>query len=293
MKLQHFFDKQTFTLTYVVYDPTSRDAVIIDPVLNYSQGGAYISLSSFDELTSWIDEHNLHPRLVLETHAHADHLSSCQYLKSKYPGLCIAIHERITEVQTLFKDIFAMEDLETDGSQFDHLLKDGEELQAGTLSFKAIHTPGHTPACASYLFRNWVFVGDLIFMPDFGTGRCDFPGGSAAKSYHSIMHKLYQLPDTTMMYVGHDYMPNGRPLMFQTTIGDQKTSNIHIKAETSEEGFVTFRTGRDLSLSVPQLLNESVQFNINAGHLPPVRANGRRYFQLPLTIEGEVKKAQS
>lgn len=190
---------------------------------------------------------------------------------------------KITKVQEIFKGVFNLsDDFKTDGSQFDRLLKDGEEFSAGSIKIKTLFTPGHTPACASYYVHGNVFVGDALFMPDYGTGRCDFPAGSAVELYNSIHGRLYELPENTNVYTGHDYLPNGRPLKFMATIAEEKKENIQLKAQTSLDEFVRFRTDRDRTLAAPQLLLPSVQVNINAGHLPEPAANGKRYLQIPI-----------
>ncbi|MBY0516806.1 MAG: MBL fold metallo-hydrolase [Bacteriovoracaceae bacterium] len=283
--MKHFFDPDTFTLTYVVIDKQTKDAVIIDPVLDFDQASGTIDDHSLQDLINYIKIENLNILGVLETHAHADHLSSSQLLKQLYPKAKIAIGSRITEVQDTFKQHFHIDYLKTDGSQFDLLIKDFEEIQFGSLKMKAIPTPGHTPACMSYLFDDALFVGDSVFMPDYGTGRCDFPKGSAKNLYHSITKNLYTLPDSTKVYVGHDYSPNGRPMAFLTTIGESKKNNIQLKANTSENEFISFRESRDKTLKAPRLLLPSIQVNIDAGHLPPKEENGKSYMKLPISLK--------
>ena len=283
MNIKYFFDKKTFTLTYVVYDEQSNDAIVIDPVLDYDPPSGKVTFESFEKLISFLKEKNLNLKMILETHAHADHISSSQNIKEVFPDAVLAISEHITEVQKVFKNVFNLEDdVKVDGSQFDRLLKDGETIGAGTLEFKVIHTPGHTPACASFYFDGAVFTGDTLFMPDFGTGRCDFPDGSSKVLYDSIQRKLYELPENTKVYVGHDYMPNGRDLAFISTIKDEKLSNCHLTSDTNEAEFVEMRDQRDRQLSAPNLLLPSIQININAGHLPAAESNGIRYLKLPI-----------
>ncbi len=282
MQIKAFYDEATYTLTYVVYDEATRDAVVIDPVLDYEPGASQISLESYQEVVRFIRSENLTLHYVLETHAHADHLSSSQYFKNDFPDVKVAIGENITEVQNVFKKLFNWEDLTTDGSQFDVLLKDQEVLQAGSLAFKAINTPGHTPACVSYLIEDAVFTGDALFIEDYGTGRCDFPGGSVEDSYTSIHNKLYYLPDETRVFVGHDYQPEGRELRYETTIGVSKKQNKYLREDTSREEFVRFRTERDKGLAAPKLLLPSVQVNINAGNLPKAEDNGLSYLKIPV-----------
>lgn len=283
MKIQHFFDQDTFTLSYVVFDEESLDAVIIDPVLDFDPASGRISNDSIQKLVGFINSEKLQPRLVLETHAHADHLSSSQYLKDFFPNVKIAISDRITSVQEVFKKVFNMKDLNADGSDFDILIHDNVEFTAGLIKIKPIPTPGHTPACTSFLIGENVFTGDAIFMPDSGTGRCDFPKGSAATLYESVK-RLYSLPDNTKVFVGHDYQPNGRELKFRSTIAECKESNIHIKANTTKEEFISFREGRDKTLKAPRLLLPSLQVNIAAGKLPPKDDNGVSYLKTPLKI---------
>jgi glyoxylase-like metal-dependent hydrolase (beta-lactamase superfamily II) len=283
IQIKEFFDENTWTLTYVVWDEKTRDAVVIDPVLDYDPAASKTSEESAARVIEFLRSKELTLHFILETHAHADHLSGSQVIKREFPRARIAIGEKITKVQGVFKDVFNMpEDFKTDGSQFDRLLKDGEVFQAGTIQIKAIFTPGHTPACASYLIDGNVFVGDALFMPDYGTGRCDFPAGSAVDLYHSVHDRLYGLPDDTKVYTGHDYMPNGRPLRFMATIGEEKKANKQLKAETTQEDFVRFRTARDQTLAAPTLLLPSVQINIDAGHLPAPAKNGKRYLRIPI-----------
>ena len=282
-EVQAFYDKLTSTLSYVVYDSGSGDAVIIDPVLDYDAAASTTSYDSLNRITRFIRERDLKPHYILETHAHADHLSGSQILKRRFPAALIAIGAHITEVQKTFKTVFDLPvDFPTDGSQFDRLFDGGEQIQAGTLRFSVVHTPGHTPACVSYLFGDQIFTGDTLFMPDMGTGRCDFPAGSASDLYHSITEKLYSLPDETRVYVGHDYQPGGRELAYQTTIGAQKRENVQLPATRTREDFIHFRTERDKTLSAPKLLLQSVQVNVDAGALPGANENGMRYLRIPI-----------
>ncbi len=284
IEIKTLFDKATFTLTYIVWDPSTRDAVIIDPVLDYDPGSSKVSEESVAAVVAFVDGNQLKPHFILETHAHADHLSGSQSLKVKYPGAKLAIGARITEVQKVFKDFFDLpSSFKSDGSQFDRLFTDGEKFSAGSLEFEVSYTPGHTPACASYRIADAVFTGDALFMPDYGVGRCDFPAGSAEVLFESVTKRLYTLPDTTRVFTGHDYQPNGRALRFESSIGEEKRSNIHINAETTKDGFVKFRTDRDKTLAAPKLLLPSVQVNIDAGHLPAPHANGRSYLSIPIS----------
>lgn len=283
IQIQEFFDKNTWTLTYVVWDPKTQDAVVIDPVMDYDQAASKTSEESARAVIDFLRAQKLTLHLILETHAHADHLSGSQIIKREFPAAQLAIGEKITRVQEVFKGIFGLpEDFKTDGSQFDRLIKDGEELIAGSLKIKTIFTPGHTPACASYFIDGHIFVGDALFMPDYGTGRCDFPDGSAQDLYRSIHGRLYELPEDTKVYTGHDYMPNGRALKYMATIAEEKRENIQLKAQTTLEEFVKFRTERDRTLAAPKLLLPSIQVNIDAGHLPEADAAGKRYLRIPI-----------
>lgn len=285
MIIKDFFDTRTFTLTYVVYDEATGDAVVIDPVLDYDPAGSRVWTESVDKLIAFLKKKNLKLHFVMETHAHADHLSGAQMLKEAFPGAQTAIGERITVVQETFKTYFSLpDDFPTDGSQFDHLLKDGETLQAGSLNINVIFTPGHTPACAAYKIGDAVFTGDALFMPDGGTGRCDFPAGSAHDLYNSITQRLYTLADETRIFVGHDYQPGGRELAFETTIGEQKHNNIQLRDGMSEAEFTQFRSERDKELSAPKLLFQSVQINIDAGAMPEPADNDKRYLKIPLNV---------
>ncbi|NOT79052.1 MAG: MBL fold metallo-hydrolase [Bacteriovoracaceae bacterium] len=285
MKLQvkEFFDKATWTLTYVAFDELSKDAIIIDPVWDYDPGSSKLSTESADLVLSFVKEKNLKVHYILETHAHADHVSGSQILKQKLLGAKVGIGAHITDVQKVFKEVFNLNpNFATDGSQFDLLLNEKETLKAGLIEIKTIFTPGHTPACSSYLIGDVLFTGDSLFMPDYGTGRCDFPAGSADELYTSVHEKLYKLPDTTRVFVGHDYMPNGRGVEFESTIGESKIKNIQLKAETPREEFVNFRKNRDKTLAAPRLLLPSVQINIDAGALPTPDDNGTRYLKIPV-----------
>lgn len=285
MRIHSFFDAATFTLTYVVYDPASRDAVVIDPVLDFDPLAAQTSLASVQRLAAFVQEQQLKLRHVLETHAHADHLTGAQYLKRQF-GASVVIGARITEVQAVFKQIFDLPaSFAADGRQFDCLLRDGQGLHAGTLQIEAIATPGHTPACLTYKIGDALFTGDALFIEDYGTGRCDFPRGSAAELYESVHDKLYRQPDDLRVFVGHDYQPGGRALRYETTIGISKRQNVQLRTETTREQFVSLRTARDKTLTAPRLLFPSVQVNIDAGRLPPVHENGTRYLQIPLNLK--------
>ena len=282
MKVKEFFDEDTFTLTYVVFDETSKDAIIIDPVLNYDPKGSAISHNSAEEVLEFLQGNELKAHLILETHAHADHLTAAQYLKKQIPGIKTVIHENIKLVQETFKDVFNFDDeFDTTGAAFDQLVKDDEIVEAGTIKIHVIHTPGHTPACVSFhVDGDILFSGDALFMPDYGTGRCDFPKGSAEDLYHSIHDKIYKLNDDTKVYVGHDYQPGGRALAFQTTVGESKKSNIQLKEETTKKEFVDFRTARDKGLEPPVLLLPSIQVNAQNGEMRPKESNGVSYLKI-------------
>lgn len=284
MRIKEFFDKATFTLTYVVWDEATRDAIVIDPVLDYDPASSTTTEESVRQVAAFLEAERLKLLYILETHAHADHLSGSQVLKSLYPQAVVAIGARITEVQKVFKPIFDLpESFPTNGSQFDRLLNDREKLSVGSLTVEVHYTPGHTPACSSYLIGDALFTGDALAMPDSGVGRCDFPAGSAETLYQSVTKRIYSLPDSTRVFTGHDYLTGGREMRFESTIGEQKRSNIHINGTTSQEAFVKFRTDRDRTLSAPRLLLPSVQVNIDAGHMPPAHANSRRYLSIPIT----------
>jgi glyoxylase-like metal-dependent hydrolase (beta-lactamase superfamily II) len=284
MEVKAFFDETTFTLTYVVWDESSKDAVVIDSVLNYDPLSSTTSTDSLDELSDFVRSIGLRVHWVLETHAHADHLSGAQMLRKRFDAK-VGIGASITAVQEVFKGVFDLGDgFATDGSQFDKLIADGETLRAGTLEVKAIPTPGHTPACLTFQIGDALFTGDALFMHDYGTGRCDFPKGSADDLYRSVRERLYTLPEETRVFPGHDYMPEGRALQYETTIGKSKAENPHLRAATTRDEFVGLREARDAQLDAPRLLFQSVQFNISGGHLPPPGSTGIRYFKLPVNM---------
>jgi glyoxylase-like metal-dependent hydrolase (beta-lactamase superfamily II) len=286
MNVQHFFDAATSTLTYLVWDPTTGDGVIIDPVLDYDPLAVSTSTASNDAVVAFAQAHGVKVHWILETHAHADHLSGSVDLKRRLDA-GVVIGEHIRTVQATFKGVFNLpEAFPTDGSQFDKLVRHGEVLKAGSLPIEVIHTPGHTPACVTYKVGDALFTGDALFMPDFGTGRCDFPAGSASDLYDSVTKRLYSLPETTRVFVGHDYQPGGRDLEFETTIGASKAENIQLRGDTDRATFIKFRSARDATLRPPQLIFQSVQVNIAAGHLPEPESNGRRYLKMPINLFG-------
>jgi glyoxylase-like metal-dependent hydrolase (beta-lactamase superfamily II) len=281
MKIQHFFDTDTSTITYILYDEATKDAVVIDPVLDFDPPSGRIEDRSAQLIIQFVKEHSLNVHYILETHAHADHLSSSQLLKQNFPQAKVGISERIKVVQEVFKGIFNLGDFQADGSDFDFLIQDEKEFKAGSITIFPIPTPGHTPACTSFVIGDKVFTGDALFIPDYGTGRCDFPKGSAVDLYASVK-RLYQLPDETQVFVGHDYQPGGRALQFQTSIGESKKNNIQLKSTTTQNEYVSFRMERDKTLKAPRLLLPSLQVNIAAGHLPEREENGVSYLKLPL-----------
>lgn len=276
-----FFDPETWTFTYVVYAGKGSACAVIDSVLNYDSKSGRTSTRSADEVIHFIQDEQLQLSWILETHAHADHLTAAPYIQQKLGGK-IAIGNHITNVQGVFKGVFNLgEQFPVDGSQFDHLLKDGESLSFGNLSLKALYVPGHTPACMAYEIGDALFVGDTLFMPDVGTARCDFPGGDAKALYQSIQ-KLLAYPDETKLYMCHDYPPTDRPVMHCTTVGEEKKSNIHVHQGVSEHDFVQMRNKRDATLAMPNLILPSIQVNIRAGHFPEPEANGKSYLKIPL-----------
>lgn len=282
--VKSLYDEATATVTYVVYDKNSRDAIVIDPVLDYDPAPSKVSTESLDKLETLLKNENLNVHFCFETHAHADHLSGAQELKKRFPLVKLAIGERITEVQGVFKKIYNLpEKFIPNGAQFDRLLKDGEKVQAGSIEIEVIFTPGHTPACVSYQIGDAIFTGDAIFMPDTGTGRCDFPAGSSETLYQSIANKLFKLADSTRVFVGHDYMANGtRQAQWETTIGHEKAQNIQLRAETTKEDYIKMRNARDATLAAPRLLLPSLQVNIDGGRIPEPEANGMSYLKIPI-----------
>ncbi len=276
-----FFDSATFTASYVVHDPGSKQAAIIDPVLDFTPRNARTSTKSADALLAYVKEQGLDLAWLLETHAHADHLSAAHYLREQ-TGAPVVIGAAITMVQKAFAPLFEADDVVPDGSQFDRLVAEGDVLPLGELEIAVLHTPGHTPACVTYLIGDAAFVGDTLFMPDYGTARSDFPGGSAEALYGSIQ-KILALPGETRMFVGHDYLPEGRQdYRWETTVAAQKAANLHIHDGITQADFVTMRKARDATLEAPLLILPSLQVNIRAGALPPATAQGHVYLRLPV-----------
>ncbi|HWT16565.1 MAG TPA: MBL fold metallo-hydrolase [Patescibacteria group bacterium] len=277
-----FFHKESCTWTYLVRDPASRAALIIDPVLDFDAKSGRTATHSVEQVLAAVSAHALDVTWILETHAHADHLSAGHWLKQKLPDARLAIGAGIQSVQKTFRAIFNLgEHFPVDGSQFDHLLADGETFSVGAIAARVIATPGHTDDSVSYLIGDALFVGDSLFMPDGGTARCDFPGGSAARLFQSIQ-RLFALPDSTRVFVCHDYAPGGRAYRCETTIAAQKTGNIHVGNGVAEADYVKVREARDATLDMPALLLPSVQVNIRAGAMPEPEANGVRYLKLPI-----------
>ena len=285
MQIEGFFDPGTWTVSYLVIDRETRKCAIVDSVLDYDPKSGRTGTAGADKLLARIAELGLTVQWLLETHVHADHLSAAPYLK-RHVGGQVGIGARITAVQQVFGDLFnAGAGFARDGSQFDHLFEDGEQFRIGSLDAYALHTPGHTPACMTYVVTNGAeqaaFVGDTLFMPDYGTARCDFPGGDAKTLYRSI-NKVLSLPPATRLYMCHDYQPDGRPVQFVSTVADERRQNIHVRDGISEEEFVAMRTRRDATLEMPVLILPSVQVNMRAGHFPEPEENGRRYLKIPV-----------
>lgn len=278
---QAFFDRSTWTASYVVSDNGTKAAAVIDPVLDYDFKSGHTGTKAADQVLSYLKEKGLKVEWILETHAHADHLSGARYLQERVGGR-IAVGENIREVQATFKKLYNLErSFLPDGSQFDHLFKDGETFRIGEVEAKAMLVPGHTPADMAYLIEDSVFVGDTLFMPDVGTARADFPGGDATTLYRSI-RRLLELPPQTRVYVCHDYPPSGREAKWETTVAEQRAKNIHVRDGITEEGFVAMRKARDATLEVPTLILPSIQVNVRAGQMPPTDDNGVAYLRIPI-----------
>jgi len=283
MQIQHFFDEATATLSYLIHD--GRTGIVIDPLRDYDPNSGRTSWASAEAIGAFITRAGITLAYGIDTHAHADHLTGLPYFKERF-GAPTVTGVGIGEIQRVFRDIYHLgSEFPVDGSQFDFLLDEGKRLGFGTLEVEAIHTPGHTPAHMSWQVGDAVFVGDTLFMPDYGSARCDFPGGSAAILYDSIQ-RLYAMPDETRLFMCHDYRPGGRPLAYQTTVAEQKRSNVQIDASTSREAYVALREQRDAGLEAPALILPSLQVNIRAGQLPEPEANGISYLKIPLDVLG-------
>lgn len=280
-RIHAFFDPKTWTVSYVISDQATKVAAIVDPVLDFDFKSGRTDTASADRILSHVREHQLSVEWILETHAHADHLSGARYLQQQVGGK-IAIGERIRDVQATFKELYNLErSFLPDGSQFDHLFQDGESFRIGDLQVTALLVPGHTPADMAYLVADAVFVGDTLFMPDVGTARADFPGGDAQALYRSI-RRILDLPPETRVFVCHDYPPNGREPRWETSVREQRERNIHVRDGTTEAAFVAMRQARDATLEVPTLILPSIQVNVRAGRLPPADDNGVAYLRIPL-----------
>lgn len=279
-----FFDEPTFTFSYVVSDPETKRCAIIDSVLDFDYAAGKTDTASADKIVDYVKAEGLTVDWILETHVHADHLSAAPYLKDKLGGQ-LSIGEHITTVQNVFGKAFNEGSaFQRDGSQFDHLFKDEEQFKIGTIEARAMHTPGHTPACMSYLIGDALFVGDTLFMPDYGTARCDFPGGDAHTLFISVQ-KIFSLPDETRMFMCHDYKAPGRDYYLnETTVGEERLHNVHVGEGKCEQEFIKMRTERDATLSMPRLILPSVQVNMRAGHLPEPEENGQSYLKVPVNL---------
>ena len=284
LEIRPFFDEATKTVTYLVWDADTREGAVIDPVLDFDFASGVVDTRSAEQVLAAAKEHGVKVLWALETHAHADHLSGAPFIKAR-TGAKIGIGEHIRDVQKIFRPIFNATDLNPDGSDFDHLFKDGERFWIGGLEAEVLHTPGHTPADISYRIEDAVFVGDTLFMPDYGTARADFPGGDARQLYRSI-RKLLSLPSETRLFMCHDYKAPGRDAYaWETTVAEQREKNVHIKEGVTEDDYVAMRQARDATLAAPALLMPSIQVNIRAGRFPPAEANGVRYMMVPVKLK--------
>jgi len=285
MEIRAFFDEPTNTVSYLVIDPATRRAAVIDPVLDYDQGSGKASSQSADAIFAAAEAAKATIDWVLETHAHADHLSAAPYIKLK-TGAKVGIGEHIRDVQRIFRPVFNASDVSGDGSEFDHLFTDGERFSIGSLQGEVIYTPGHTPADIAYKIEDAVFVGDTLFMPDFGTARADFPGGDARALYRS-MKRLLALPSATRLFMCHDYKAPGRDhYAWETTVAEQRVKNVHVRDGITENEFIAMRQARDAKLAAPHLLMPSIQVNMRAGKFPPAETNGVRYLKIPVSLAG-------
>ena len=280
-KIKSFFDEETSTISYVVYDTTSKKCAVIDSVLDFDFSSGSIDYHNAEKIISYIEKMKLDLEWLIETHVHADHLSASPYIQKKLGGK-IGISEKISDIQNIFGKTFnAGTEFQRDGSQFDRLFKDNDEYRIGNIKCKVINTPGHTPACTAHVIGNSIFVGDTLFMPDLGSARADFPGGDARELYRSIQ-KILSYPDDTLIFVCHDYPPTSRKVEWVTTVGEQKKNNIHVKTSIGEDEFVKIREARDKTLSMPKLIIPSIQVNMRAGNLPPAEDNGDVFIKVPI-----------
>ena len=280
--IHSFFNPATFTVTHIVSDPVTRRTAIIDAVLDYDSKSGRTSFASANKVIAYVKQQNLKVDWLLETHAHADHLSAAPYLKEKLGGR-IGVGRGICDVQAVFKKVFNTPDMDTTGADFDHLFDDGETFHIGSVEMTAMHTPGHTPACMTYVTGDDAFVGDTLFMPDYGSARCDFPGGDAATLYRSIQ-KVLSLPPATRLHLCHDYPPASREPMWVSSVAAQRKENIHVHDGVTESEFVNMRNARDKTLAMPVLILPSVQVNVRAGKLPPPEGNGVSYLKIPIKL---------
>ena len=279
--IQNFFDKQTSTLSYVVYCNLTKKCAVIDSVLDFDYSSGSVDYLNADKIISYINKNELELEWLIETHVHADHLSASPYIQKRLGGK-IGISEKISDIQDIFGKTFnAGTEFQRDGSQFDKLFNNNDEYQIGKINCKVIHTPGHTPACTAHVIGNSIFVGDTLFMPDLGSARADFPGGDARELYRSIQ-KILSYPDETELFICHDYPPSTREVTCSTTVGEQKKKNIHVKTSISEDEFVKIRENRDKTLNMPKLIIPSIQVNMRAGNLPPPEDNGNVYIKVPI-----------
>ncbi len=284
--IESFFDEPTNTISYLVVDPVTHDAAVIDPVLDFDLASGEADVRSAERILAFAAERGWRITTALETHAHADHLSAAPFFKAK-TGAAIGIGEHIRDVQKIFRPVFAFDDLKTDGSDFDRLFRDGERFTIGELEVEVMHVPGHTPADVAYLIGDAAFVGDTLFMPDYGTARADFPGGDARQLYRSI-RRVLSLPDDTRLFLCHDYKAPGRDTFaWETTVGEQRRTSVHVHDGIGEDEFVAMRDARDATLSVPKLLLPAIQVNIRAGNFPQAEANGVRFLRIPVTIRSD------
>lgn len=281
--MQCLFHEATWTCTYIISDPETKKCAIIDSVMDFDMPSGRTGTEHNDKVIKYVTDNGLTPEWILETHVHADHLTGAAGLKDRYPDATTAIGENVRVVQSTFADIFHLPDFPCDGSQFDHLFTDGEEFKLGNMDCRVMHTPGHTPACVTYVIGKYVVCGDTLFAPDFGTARCDFPKGSASQLYESITGKIFTLPDDCVVLVGHDYQPGGRELQYAFSMKEEKESNKHL-AGSNKDRFVAWRTERDGTLSVPKLILPSLQVNLRNGRLPEPEASGTSYLKIPLNV---------